>query len=372
MSSKIESVRKLLGQCFYIGFAGIEMPKEAADFIKKNHIGGVTLFANNYESPAQTVDLVDSIQSLRSENIPLTIAVDHEGGKVQRFKKNFTRFPEARLIGNLNSPKITYQVAEIMAKELKAVGVNLTYSPVADINTNSKNPVIGSRAYGETEEQVTKMVSAMVRGFISNNLQCVVKHFPGHGDTSQDSHFHLPKVSTPLDVIRKREIKPFLKAFKSHCEVVMSAHILLQDIDPKVPGTLSEKVLQKFLREELDFKGLIISDDMEMKAIADHFGLIDAPLEALKAGVNILLYHTMPVQTEVFEPLLEKLLDPKNKKALKNLEQSAQIAIDFKKRNFMPYQKLNTQESTRIIGCEEHLKFLKELEQKINPDFQRG
>jgi beta-N-acetylhexosaminidase len=179
-----------------------------------------------------------------------------------------------------------------MARELAAVGVNLNFCPVADINTNPKNPVIGSRSFGDNEEQVSKFVTAMVRGHLTNGVQPCVKHFPGHGDTAVDSHFALPKVTTPIDTLRDREWRPFSKAFKSRCAMLMTAHILFPEIDPDYPATLSPKVLRKFLREELRYNRVIVSDDMEMGAIADHYGAEDAPRLALQAGCDLLIYRS--------------------------------------------------------------------------------
>jgi beta-N-acetylhexosaminidase len=348
-----KEVRRLLGQCFFIGFDGLELPVSIQKLIKDCSIGGVTLFANNYESPAQVAELINSIQALRDGH-PLAVAVDHEGGKVHRFRKPFTKFPDARTIGDHDSPKLAFECAEVMAKELKTVGFNLVYAPVADINTNPSNPVIGRRAFGETEDRVSKMVTAYVRGFLTNGVQCCVKHFPGHGDTSQDSHFHLPKVKTPLETLVDRETKPFLKAFKARCEMVMTAHIIVEPVDPGVPATLSRKILQGLLREQMRYRGLIVSDDMEMKAIADNFGEVDAALRALAAGVNILLYHTEPFETRVFEGLLSKLTSPEGKEALRGLEDSAKRVEEFKAKHFSPYKPVYVPEIAAIIGAKEH------------------
>ncbi len=356
-------VRRLLGQCFFIGFDGLELPPSISKFIQENTIGGVTLFANNYESPAQTAELINSIQALKApHDPPLVIAIDHEGGKVQRFKKPFTRFPEARTIAEENSPKLIFECAQIMGKELRAVGVNVNYAPVADINTNPSNPIIGRRAFGETEEQVSKMVTAFVRGLITSGIQPVVKHFPGHGDTSQDSHFRLPKVKASLDMLLKRELAPFLKAFKSHCDLVMTAHIIVESVEPKLPATLSKKILQGILRDQLHYSGLIISDDMEMRAITDHFGEIEAPLLALASGVDILLYHTEPFETRVFENMLSKLTAQEGKEALESLRVSSQKLNEFKKKNFLPYKPIYIPEIEAQIGTPEHLAFVKKFE----------
>lgn len=349
-------IRKHLGRCLWIGFDGLELPTNVAKFIRENFIGGVSLFSCNYKSPEQVAKLNGQIQAARAPGEPpLAIAVDHEGGKVQRFRKPFTHFPEVRVLSEMNSPKLAFECAEIMAKELKAVGVNVIYAPVADINTNPENPIIGRRSFGETEEIVSKMVSAQVRGFVTGGVEPVVKHFPGHGDTSQDSHTHLPRVSTPLQTILDREIKPFIKGFKSHCAFVMTAHIIVDSVDPKVPATLSAKILNELLREQCRFKGFIISDDMEMKAIADHYGPIDAPVDALAAGVDLLLYHTMPAVEAMFEPVLEVLSSAKGARALENLEKSSERFLQFRKEKFSDYKAQSKDQLMKHIGTPQNL-----------------
>lgn len=362
MAANTSELRKQLGHCFFIGFDGLELSTSVQDFIRNNEIGGVTLFANNYDSPAQLAELINSIQALRGAQPPLMICVDHEGGRVQRFKKPFTKFPEARAIGDQDSPKLAFECSEIMAKELRTVGVNVNFAPVADINTNASNPVIGPRAFGETEEQVSKMVSAYVRGFLTNGVQCVVKHFPGHGDTSKDSHFHLPRVQTSLETLLARDTKPFLKAFKSRCELVMTAHIIVESVDPGVPATLSKKILGDLLRNQLRFRGLIFSDDMEMKAMTDHFGEVEAPMRALAAGVNILLYHTEPFETKAFEGLMSKLTTPEGAEARAALEASAKRVTEFRAKAFADYKPVYIPEIASVIGSKAHLDFARKIE----------
>ncbi len=358
-----EEVKKLLGQSFLIAFEGLEVPPSVTKFIRENHIGGVTLFAKNYSNPAQVAELINQLQeiAISTGNPPLFIAVDHEGGKVQRFKKPFTIFPESRVIGDKNSPKLAFECAQIMAKELKTVGVNVSYAPLADINTNPKNPVIGRRAFGETEDQVSKMVSAYIRGMLTNGVQPVIKHFPGHGDTSLDSHLALPTVKTPLDVLREREFKPFQKAFKAKCELLMTAHIVVESVDPGIPATLSSKLMKDILRDELHYKGLIISDDMEMKAIADHFGKTESALKAFEAGCDMLIYHTEPFQTEAYEGLMSKLTSKEGAKALDQLKKSYAHILEFKKKNFSPYMPVQIPNIEAVVGAKEHYELAQSL-----------
>lgn len=293
-----------LGELVLTGVEGKSLSSPSADFLKRNSIGGVIYFAHNYESPEQIREFSLQIQSLRSER-PLWIASDHEGGRVQRFRQGFSLIPKAADIAAKGSPNLAYEIAELMARELGAVGVNLNYAPVADINSNPANPVIGDRAFGSTEEEVSKFVSAVVRGHLTQGLVPCLKHFPGHGDTSVDSHFDLPKVETSLETLESREFKPFLKGIKSKCPMVMTSHVLNPNIDPEFPATFSRKTITGLLRERLKFKELVSTDDMEMHAVTRHFGAEEAPVLAIEAGCDLVIYRSEKAARIAFEGLVK-------------------------------------------------------------------
>ena len=279
------------GQLIISGIKGTSLTPEEIQFIKNEKLGGIILFSHNFEDPAQLAELVNSIQKHRDE-YPLFIAVDQEGGRVVRFKKHFTQFPSMMDLARMNSPKLVFEVHEILAKELAACGINLSFSPVCDILTNPENKVIGDRAYGTDAETVEKYISAAIRGLQTNGLLSCAKHFPGHGDTSKDSHFDLPIVKTSIETLRSREMIPFIKASKSRVEFMMMGHMMLDTLDDKLPTTLSPKAYE-FLRTETKFTKIVITDDMEMKAIADKFSIEEAAVMALNAGTDMLLYRFM-------------------------------------------------------------------------------
>lgn len=278
-----------IGQLVITGLTGLSLLPEEKSFIQKENIGGVILFSKNYESPAQLAELVNSVQALRGE-MPLFVCTDHEGGRVIRFKKHFTQFPAMYDISLLDSPKTIFEVASIMSEELLSCGVNLNLAPVCDVWNNELNKVIGDRAFGKDPETVSKFVSSMIRGFQTNGLMSCAKHFPGHGNTTKDSHFDLPIVKKSLEELREIELIPFVKAVKSRVDFVMMAHLIVEGIDTELPCSLSPKAHQ-ILRDELKFKGLIISDDMQMQAITDHFGKEEAAARAIKAGSDIIEYR---------------------------------------------------------------------------------
>lgn len=331
----LEEALEKLGEVFILGFEGIELGDDTAAFLSQASIGGVILFSQNFSSPEQVTRLINQVQECRHD-LPLWISIDQEGGRVQRFKEPFTRLPTAAQVAAKNSPKLAFELAEGCAKELRAVGVNLNFAPIADIMTNPKNPVIGDRSYGTTEEIVSKMVSAVVRGHLSANVQPCVKHFPGHGDTELDSHLALPKINVPLTMLKEREFRPFQKAFKSHCRFVMTAHVLNPQIDQDLPATLSKRVLQEILRGELRYSGIIVSDDMQMQAITDHYGAADAPRLALEAGCNLLIYRSEKNARQAYSALHSQLqsgaLDPRV------VIDSAEKLRELKEEVLVPYE----------------------------------
>jgi beta-N-acetylhexosaminidase len=280
-----------IGQLVMSGIKGIALEDDEAKFLESENIGGVILFAHNYESPAQLAELVNSIQKCRSE-YPLFIAVDQEGGRVQRFKNGFTILPPMHKLSETGSPKICFELHQQIAAELKACGVNLNFGPVCDIWTNPNNKVIGDRAFGNNPDIVSNFISSVIRGYQTNGIIACAKHFPGHGDTTKDSHYDLPYVKTDMDTLMSREIVPFRKAVKSRVEMVMMGHLVVDAIDTEFPCSLSKKA-HHFLREELKYTKVIVSDDMEMKAIENHFPTGQAAQMALLAGTDIIIYRSM-------------------------------------------------------------------------------
>ncbi len=292
-----------IGQLFITGIKGVSLTSDEEEFIKNNNIGGVILFKYNYESPAQVAELVNQIQSLRG-NRPLFISVDQEGGRVIRFSEPFTRFPPMLEIAKLKSPKICFDVHQILASELYQCGVNLCFSPVCDVLTNPTNKVIGDRSFGKDALEVEKFVSAAIRGLQSVNMISVAKHFPGHGGTTKDSHFDLPLIKKSLDDIKKEDLIPFYKASKSRVDMIMMAHLLVDALDENLPTSLSPKAYE-FLRSELKFEKIIVTDDMEMKAVFDRFTPEDAAEKALRAGADLLIYRTLDIAKKAYIKIAE-------------------------------------------------------------------
>lgn len=352
---------KDLGQLIFTGISGISLTEEEKEFIEKESIGGIVLFSENFESPAQLAELVNSIQKLRDE-YPLYISVDHEGGRVIRFKKYFTQFPPMMEIASLGSPKLVYEVSTIMAQELKACGINLNLSPVCDILTNESNKVIGDRAFGTDHESVSKYVSSAIRGFQTEGIQACAKHFPGHGSTTKDSHFDLPYVTKSLEELKEQEIQPFIKAIKSRVEFVMMAHLVVDAFDKERPCTLSPAA-HEYLRNELKFSRIIISDDMQMKAIADNYSFEEAAVLAINAGTDVIEYREMDNARKALAGLKEAL----KTKELKNdvAKDRIQRILNSKKTHLADYKPVYIPELDKVINSRQSQLFIEDLNKQL-------
>jgi beta-N-acetylhexosaminidase len=292
------STARKVGQLMMIGFDGVTVDSELRRMITDYHVGGVILFARNVGSPEQVARLTNDLQQIARESghPGLFIAIDQEGGRVARLTedKGFTEFPSAMAVGVTADPENAYRVASAMAAEMRAVGINTDFAPILDVNNNPANPVIGTRSFSSDPHQVAAFGAAFGRGLQSHGLLAFGKHFPGHGDTTIDSHIDLPLVAHQRARLNEVELFPFRAAIQADFAGIMSAHVTFPAIDP-TPGlaaTLSRPVLTSLLREELGFNGLIVTDSLEMGALAmkGYPPLVGAPL-ALAAGADILLFN---------------------------------------------------------------------------------
>lgn len=337
------------GQFIITGISGSTLTPEEVSFLRDEKVGGVILFSENFEDPSQLAELVNSIQKLRDE-YPLFISVDQEGGRVMRFKKHFTQFPAMLDLARMDSPKLVFEIHQVMARELSACGINLSYSPTCDILTNPENKVIGDRAYGTDALTVEKYISAAIRGLQTNNILACAKHFPGHGDTSKDSHFDLPLVKTSLETLRSRELIPFVKASKSRVELMMMAHLLVDALDEKLPTSLSPRAYD-FLRQETKFSKIVLTDDLDMKAISDRFSPEESGLKALTAGADMLIFRSM----ENARKALNVIREHSKKRLLKNeiLQEKASRIERCKKEHFSSYQPIYIPKIADVFGSQE-------------------
>jgi beta-N-acetylhexosaminidase len=278
-------VRREIGQLLIGSLPATTITPELRSLAREFQLGGVTLFKRNIEAPEQVAELSQDLQAISSD-VPLWVAVDQEGGRVARLHAPFTEWPPMATLGRAGDERLAYRFASALAAELKAVGISLDYAPVLDIHTNPKNPIIGDRAIGEDADTVARLGAAIVRGLQENGIAACGKHFPGHGDTAVDSHLALPVVEHPPDRIRRVESVPFREAIRNDVAFIMTAHILVPSLDEQNPATLSPTIVRGMLREELDFNGVILSDDLEMNAIAETYTVPDAAVHAIAAGCD--------------------------------------------------------------------------------------
>jgi beta-N-acetylhexosaminidase len=258
------------------------------DLIAAGRIGGVTLFARNLRDPHQVRQLVTTLRSHAPDDAPLMIAIDQEGGRVQRLRAPWTTWPPMRRLGEIDEVDRTAEVAAALAIQLTDLGIGLNFAPVVDVDTNPDNPIIGDRCFGRTAAAVSRHATAFIERMQALGVAACAKHFPGHGDTITDSHLALPRLALDLDRLREVELVPFTAAAKAEVAAIMSAHVVFEAIDAKRPATLSPDVMA-LLRDELGYDGLVFSDDLEMKAIADHYRPEQIVRGALEARIDALL-----------------------------------------------------------------------------------
>ncbi|HVC20687.1 MAG TPA: beta-N-acetylhexosaminidase [Vicinamibacterales bacterium] len=284
----LRELRRHVGRLLIAGFDGRVVPAELKALAREFDLGGVILFGRNVDGPEQTADLTFELQRLERE-LPLWISVDQEGGRVARLRAPFTEWPPMSTLGRSGDSGLAERFARALAAELRAVGVTLDYAPVLDVHTNPKNPVIGDRALSDRPDLVARLGAVIVRTLQAEGVAACGKHFPGHGDTGTDSHKELPLVEHPPDRLRAVEFVPFRAAIDAGVAAIMTAHVLVPALDEERPATLSPVIVRGLLKEELGYGGMVLSDDLEMQAIAGRMDVADAAVAALAAGCDGLL-----------------------------------------------------------------------------------
>lgn len=358
------SLEEKVGQMILVGFRGskIDANHQLIKDINNAKIGSIILFdydvklksrKRNIINKSQVLDLTKRVQ--RESEIPLLITVDQEGGLVQRLKQRhgFSKVLSPQEIGKKNNLSLTYKESRKIAKDLESVGINLNFAPSADVNTNPNNPVIGKikRSYSSDPKEVSRHVLEFIKSHHKRNIGTTIKHFPGHGSSKGDSHLGFVDVTETWSDI---ELIPFRDMIDlKQVDILMSAHIFNGSLDPYYPGTLSKNILNDLLREELKYDGVIISDDMNMSAITDHYGFERAIELAINAGIDILLFgnnlvYEKDIASKV-QTTIKKLLS-ENRINIGQINNSFNRVMNLKK-------KLNLiKEFTPVISSEQHRK----------------
>ncbi|MNO19475.1 putative lipoprotein YbbD precursor [compost metagenome] len=301
------SLEEKIGQMLLVGIDGTVLDEQAKKMITEDKVGGIILYKNNIQDLKGMISLVNSMKESNSGNpAPLFMSIDQEGGKVSRMPKEYVSFPSNGKVGTRNDAKAAEMMGKLLAREVLSAGFNMNFAPVLDINSNPDNPVIGDRSFGSSADLVSTLGIAEMKGMESEGVVPVVKHFPGHGDTSVDSHLDLPIVKKTAEELAELEWLPFQAAIKEGTEAVMVAHILFPQLDPDKPASISNKIIGGLLRGDMKYQGLVITDDLTMGAIMKNYDLATAAIDTVNAGSDILLIaHGYDNEKRVLESLLD-------------------------------------------------------------------
>ena len=363
-SSMSKRIHRSIGQLMVVGFAGATIPPELGALAREFGLGGIILFGRNIEAPEQVAELAHDVQALGSQ-IPPWVSVDQEGGRVARLTAPFTTWPPMLTLGRSGDQTLADRFSRAMARELRAVGVTLDYAPVLDVHTNPGNPVIGDRALSEQADQVACLGASIVDGFQANGLAACGKHFPGHGDTSRDSHTELPVVEHELGRLRDVELKPFREAIAHDVAIIMTAHVRYPALDGEVPATLSHRIVTGVLREELGFEGLIATDDMEMAAITEDCSIEDATVRAVAAGCDMVLSCGTDTERQfnVLESLIRAVEEARvpEKRVEEALARQERVKGRFLA-NARAWRPPSARELRVLLGCDDHASIAEEME----------
>ncbi len=305
------TIEEKIGQMVIVGLEGYEPDENAEAMIRDYHVGGFILFRNNVKSSGQLLTLLNTLKQENTVNkVPLFLSVDEEGGRIDRMPEDISKLPSNMDIGKINNGDFSYKIGGLLAQQIKAFGFNMDFAPVLDIFSNPKNTVIGDRSFGTGADVVSKLGIQTMKGIREGGIIPVVKHFPGHGDTIIDSHVGLPSVDYDMERLTSFEFVPFKEAIDNQADVVMVAHILLSKIDPEYPASLSKTVITDVLRDQLGFKGVIVTDDMTMGAIEKNYEVGKAAVRSVNAGSDIVLVcHEHEKRLAVLDALLKAAED---------------------------------------------------------------
>jgi beta-N-acetylhexosaminidase len=284
----LATAARRLGQFVIVGFDGYTIPAEVRSLARQFDLGGVIFFARNVEAPEQVADLAHDAARL-ARDLPLWVCIDQEGGRVARLREPFTEWPPMATLGRAGDEALAQRFGEALAAELAAVGISFDCAPVLDVLTNAANPAIGDRAFSGDAEVVARLGVAVIGALQARGLAACAKHFPGHGDTSVDSHHTLPVVEHPPERLRAVDFVPFRKAIEADVAAIMTSHLLVPAFDEERPASLSRAIVHGVLREELGFDGLVVTDDIEMRGCSTRYTVEEATVEAVAAGADLVL-----------------------------------------------------------------------------------
>ena len=286
--NKMSDLERTAGSVIVFGFQGIEAPDVVLQWLGAQTVAGLILFKRNIDELEQARSLIASCHEASSSPLPLLMCVDQEGGRVARFSEPILRLPPMRTLAAAGDPELTRGAAKGLGAQLRALGINLDFAPVLDVDTNPANPVIGDRAFGSEPDTAIEHALAFADGLHEGGVLSCGKHFPGHGDTDLDSHLALPTLRHDRERLDRVELAAF-RAAVERIPSLMTAHVVFEALDPGVPATMSSAVITELLRNEIGYEDAVFSDDLEMKAVSERYAIEDAGVLAIEAGCDLLL-----------------------------------------------------------------------------------
>ncbi len=355
------TLEEQIGQLLVVGFQGTTVPEEIVELIQHYHVGNIIFFSRNIQDAQQVRELTRSLQAIAraaGQPLPLLICTDQENGMVRRLGTDATLFPGNMTMGAIGSEDIAYAVALASGRELKALGIDLNLAPVADVNNNPANPVIGVRSFGEDPQQVARLTAATVKGYRAAGVITSLKHFPGHGDTTVDSHLALPTVPYTLERLEKIELKPFLSGIEAGADSIMIAHLYLPALmsQSMLPATVSPEIIQSLLREQLGYDGVVLSDCLEMNAVAQTIGTVQGAVMALQAGNDLILVsHQYALQVDSIKAIRAAL--EAGTVTTEQVRQAAERVLQLKERMLSWHEPTD---AMAWVGCADHQQLQKQ------------
>jgi beta-N-acetylhexosaminidase len=374
------SLEVKIGQLIMAGIPGTAVGDDAEHLLRDLHIGNIILMGRNVASPTQVLSLTRDLQHLApaANGFPLLIATDQEGGQVQRLNAaaGFMRMPDAATVGTCRVPDLIRHYAHAAGEELRAVGINVAFAPVLDVDDNAHNPTIGrrGRSFSATPRQVEAAAIPFIQGLRDAGVMATGKHFPGHGSTTKDSHHALPTVPKDRPALAAVELPPFQRAIDAGIDLILTAHVTHPALDPSgTPATISAPILTDLLRRDLGFQGLIVSDDLEMDGITKLASPAEAAVRAVEAGADLVLcvrQHPSRNQSDAIEAIHTALLEAADtgRLSLDRIDQSFTRIVDLKTRHSLGPP---TGDGLDQIGGPAHLQALADLhvvERQPTPD----
>jgi len=353
-----------VGQLFMVHFNETYFSPALEQMITQYHVGGIIIFPHNLTTLQDLTTLISNAQQAATTNepgIPLLVAADQEGWPILRLPEGATVFPSNMAVGATGSVEDAQLMANVMATEMQAVGINMNLAPVMDVNSNPLNPVIGTRSFGSAPELVSRLGTAMIETYQSHGVLATAKHFPGHGDTSVDSHYDLPVIDHDLARLEAVELPPFQAAISAGVDCIMTAHVSVPALDPAPdrPATLSPDILQALLRERMGFQGLIATDSLSMNALMDQYDLPTATALAFEAGADLLLFgytpwHPASEQLPAYDRVLQ-LVEEGTIPTSRLDESVRRILLVKARRGILDWRPPDSRQALERVGTEDHL-----------------